>query len=141
MFRVALLRLAWADRRREFRYGLKPPHVRPKRKHTANPKRDLPGVIGALIEPLALHRESTVPSSYRGTRSRCPPTYTSRSKPRCSGDRASLGIGQTAEIAQQIELHDRVVRLLVGLLLFSKQHGSGRKDRSTGSTLQSEADG
>src|SRR5438874_6392219 len=29
-----------------------------KRKHTANLKRDLPGVIGELIEPLALHRES-----------------------------------------------------------------------------------
>jgi len=29
-----------------------------KRKHTANLKRDLPGVIGELIEPLALHREA-----------------------------------------------------------------------------------
>src|ERR1019366_1240721 len=28
-----------------------------KRRHTANLKRDLPGVIGELIEPLALHRE------------------------------------------------------------------------------------
>lgn len=29
-----------------------------KRKHTANLKRDLPGIIGEMIEPLALHRES-----------------------------------------------------------------------------------
>jgi hypothetical protein len=29
-----------------------------KRKHTANLKRDLPGIIGELIEPLALHREA-----------------------------------------------------------------------------------
>jgi hypothetical protein len=29
-----------------------------KRKHTANLKRDLPGVVGELIEPLALHREA-----------------------------------------------------------------------------------
>jgi len=29
-----------------------------KRKHTANLKRDLPGVDGKLIEPLALHREA-----------------------------------------------------------------------------------
>lgn len=28
-----------------------------KRKHTANLKRDLPGIIGEMIEPLALHRE------------------------------------------------------------------------------------
>jgi hypothetical protein len=28
-----------------------------KRKHTANLKRDLPGIVGELIEPLALHRE------------------------------------------------------------------------------------
>jgi len=28
-----------------------------KRRHTANLKRDLPGLIGELIEPLALHRE------------------------------------------------------------------------------------
>ena len=29
-----------------------------KRKHTANLKRDLPGIVGELIEPLALHREA-----------------------------------------------------------------------------------
>lgn len=29
-----------------------------KRKHTANLKRDLPGIIGEMIEPLALHREA-----------------------------------------------------------------------------------
>lgn len=29
-----------------------------RRKHTANLKRDLPGVIGEMIEPLALHREA-----------------------------------------------------------------------------------
>src|SRR3954469_10124556 len=29
-----------------------------KRKHTANLKRDLPGIIGELIEPLALQREA-----------------------------------------------------------------------------------
>ena len=29
-----------------------------KRKHTANLKRDLPGIIGELIDPLALHREA-----------------------------------------------------------------------------------
>lgn len=29
-----------------------------KRKHTANLKRDLPGLIGEIIEPLALHREA-----------------------------------------------------------------------------------
>ena len=29
-----------------------------KRKHTANLKRDLPGIIGELIEPLAVHREA-----------------------------------------------------------------------------------
>lgn len=29
-----------------------------KRRHTANLKRDLPGLIGELIEPLALHREA-----------------------------------------------------------------------------------
>lgn len=29
-----------------------------KRRHTANLKRDLPGIIGELIEPLALHREA-----------------------------------------------------------------------------------
>lgn len=29
-----------------------------KRRHTANLKRDLPGVIGELIEPLAIHREA-----------------------------------------------------------------------------------
>ena len=29
-----------------------------KRKHTANLKRDLPGIIGEVIEPLALHREA-----------------------------------------------------------------------------------
>src|SRR5437763_7304481 len=29
-----------------------------KRKHTANLKRDLPGIIGELIEPLALHSEA-----------------------------------------------------------------------------------
>lgn len=28
-----------------------------KRRHTANLKRDLPGIVGELIEPLALHRE------------------------------------------------------------------------------------
>ncbi len=28
-----------------------------KRKHTANAKRDLPGLIGEIIEPLALTRE------------------------------------------------------------------------------------
>ena len=28
-----------------------------KRRHTANAKRDLPGLVGELIEPLALHRE------------------------------------------------------------------------------------
>ena len=28
-----------------------------KRRHTANLKRDLPGIIGEMIEPLALHRE------------------------------------------------------------------------------------
>lgn len=29
-----------------------------KRKHTANLKRDLPGIVGELIEPLAIHREA-----------------------------------------------------------------------------------
>jgi hypothetical protein len=29
-----------------------------KRRHTANLKRDLPGIVGELIEPLALHREA-----------------------------------------------------------------------------------
>ena len=29
-----------------------------KRRHTANLKRDLPGIIGEMIEPLALHREA-----------------------------------------------------------------------------------
>jgi len=29
-----------------------------KRKHTANLKRDLPGIIGEMIEPLTLHREA-----------------------------------------------------------------------------------
>jgi hypothetical protein len=29
-----------------------------KRRHTANLKRDLPGLVGELIEPLALHREA-----------------------------------------------------------------------------------
>src|ERR1700728_2718906 len=29
-----------------------------KRKHTANLKRDLPGIVGELVEPLALHREA-----------------------------------------------------------------------------------
>jgi len=29
-----------------------------KRKHTANLKRDLPGIVGELIEPLAVHREA-----------------------------------------------------------------------------------
>jgi hypothetical protein len=29
-----------------------------KRKHTANAKRDLPGIVGELIEPLAVHREA-----------------------------------------------------------------------------------
>lgn len=29
-----------------------------KRKHTVNLKRDLPGIIGEMVEPLALHRES-----------------------------------------------------------------------------------
>src|SRR5205085_8203189 len=29
-----------------------------KRKHTANLKRDLPGIIGEMIEPLAIHREA-----------------------------------------------------------------------------------
>lgn len=29
-----------------------------KRRHTANLKRDLPGIMGELIEPLALHREA-----------------------------------------------------------------------------------
>src|SRR5579859_3922091 len=40
-----------------------------KRRHTANLKRDLPGVIGELIEPLALHREGQrlMFDRYRGT--------------------------------------------------------------------------
>jgi Domain of unknown function (DUF932) len=40
-----------------------------KRKHTANLKRDLPGIIGELIEPLALHREAQrrMFDRYRGT--------------------------------------------------------------------------
>jgi len=40
-----------------------------KRKHTANLKRDLPGIVGELIEPLALHREAqaSVFRKYRTT--------------------------------------------------------------------------
>src|SRR5947209_1918067 len=40
-----------------------------KRKHTTNLKRDLPGIIGELIEPLALHREAQHRTfeRYRGT--------------------------------------------------------------------------
>jgi hypothetical protein len=40
-----------------------------KRKHTANAKRDLPGLVGELVEPLALQRESQHRTllTYRGT--------------------------------------------------------------------------
>lgn len=40
-----------------------------KRKHTANAKRDLPGLVGELIEPLALHREKQHQAflNYRGS--------------------------------------------------------------------------
>jgi len=40
-----------------------------KRKHTANLKRDIPGVIGELIEPLALQREAQARTfdRYKGT--------------------------------------------------------------------------
>ena len=40
-----------------------------KRRHTANAKRDLPGLVGELIEPLALHREQQYRTfeRYKGT--------------------------------------------------------------------------